>query len=344
MRWVNTIFAAGEKSTFLISIFILLFGGSSCQRKEPPVYLFRYHHQPGDILRYDISLKGKGEIKLATAYPGQPAQEMVIPVQIKGKLVLQAAAKNVSENGIAELNLVYKDFDFEITNQLGERELKIILNDERMQTTEGGKVLKEVRQGEDGFPLNDLLKKTFTVEVDERGRITRVEAPPDPNRSFPYLNFKDLWEQIQPEFPAQTVRIGEGWTKEVELTMPGLGRPWDKGESWEMELNWTFRGFEGGDEQVALIDLSGQLEQKWEEEDEEESSSGVKSSLHKLRSEVGFDLKEGKVLFSHSSLEQEFNIRMDINRIAKEKSLDVHITFIMDIDAKLQNIKEDEGG
>ncbi|MDP8275836.1 MAG: hypothetical protein RAO92_05475, partial [Candidatus Euphemobacter frigidus] len=278
---------------------------------------------------------GEGEVTMVTSSSKKDPRNLVLPVRFQGNLLLEAKVDNVSPAGDAELVVSYKDFHLTVTNQVRDRVITITITDRLMRIMEGESVREEIAAGEDDFPLAGIGGEKFSVEIDRRGKIIKAQSPPPPSRSFPYMNFSDLLERIQPEFPKAELPVGASWSREVEVTVPGLGRPWDKGETWKLKLNSTFRGFKGSRERFAIIDLSGQFEQKPEPGEEIDRHAGLQSSFHALTGSFEFDIKNGRVLASHSRLKQELDILMAIDRVIKGKEIRVRIDDTMDITTRL---------
>lgn len=323
------------KGVVLLGVVLIFTALPSCRRKKTD-YLLRYRYRPGEVLRYDISLKGEGLVKVATDSFEKSLEEMEFPVLISGDLLLESTVKSVSERNVAELTLAYQDLDFKITNRMKDRELVFVLNDRQMEMKEGDRVLNVEEFGGPGYPLNGIVGGVFTVEVDGRGGVTRLEGPPGFTRSFPYLDFTGVLEQLQPDFPEETVRVGESWSRSVDVSVPGLGMPWDKGESWKMELLSQFRGFEEGQEgKVALIGYRGTLDQKKAEGEPADSPFDVTRAKHKLTGEFGFDLQSGQVLFNRTSLDQEMDIRVESDKAGRHGKLDVQVTFQAEVNVEL---------
>ena len=323
------------RGAILFGIFFLFLLLPSCRRKESD-YLMRYRYRPGEILRYGISLQGEGLVKIATITDEEAPKETKFPVLINGVLLLEASVRSVSDRNVAVLALAYKDLDFKITNRIQDREINFVLNDRQMVMRQGDKVLNVAARGTFGYPLNGIVGNTFTVEIDDRGEITRLEGPGGFTRSFPYLDFTGLLDQVQPDFPEAAVRVGESWRREVDVSVPGLGMPWDKTKSWKMQLLSRFRGFADDKEgEVALVDLTGKLDQEAGKAAGSGSAIDVERANHKIDGEFGFDLQAGKVLFSRTSLEQELDIRVESDKEERHGELDVHVTFQVEIKIKL---------
>ena len=328
------------RGIILAEILLILLVLVGCKKPPPPVYLFRYNFQPGEFLRYDVSLKGEGEVTLTTSSSKKEPEKMVLPVQFRGRLLLGVKVDSVTSAGDAGLSVSYTDFDCTIINQVRDRQTTISLTDRIMRVEEAGTVKREIMAGESDFPLNGIVGSAFTMEIDRRGKMLNAHLPPAPGRAFPYMKFDGFLERIQPEFPEVKIPVGTSWSREVQVTAPGVGKPWDRGETWTIKLDSTFRGFKDRDERIALIDLSGRFEQEAGPEEEESHRSGVKRSSHILTGTVEFDIKAGRVLASQSSLKQELDILMAIERVVKGKNIQVHIDDTMEITVRLADPRD----
>ncbi|MFH1037426.1 MAG: hypothetical protein V1789_01985 [PVC group bacterium] len=324
------------KAAFTAGVLLILLGAAGCQKPTPPGYLLRYHFQPGDILQYDVYLTGEGTVTMEEVGSKKEGDRLVLPVRIQGSYLLEAAVESVSPEGTAAISVSYKDFHLTMTNRVRDRESTIILTDRSLRTVEGETVKKEITADDEDFPLRGISGETFTVEVDPRGRIIAARVPPSPGRRFPYLKFDNLWERIQPEFPETEVPVGAGWSREVEIPAPGAGSPWDRGETWAVKLDSTFRGFQGKEEKIALIDFTGRYEQESLPEEGGRPLSGVKRSTHLLTGTVEFDIKDGLVLSSRSRLKQGLDLLMVLEQVIPGKNLQARIDDATEITVTLR--------
>ena len=313
------------KSGVSAATLLLLLLPVGCKELPPAEYQFRYRFQPGETLKYDVSIDGNGEVTLFSSTQAKKAEEITLPVNFKGTFLLEAVIDRVSPAGTAGLGISYKDFNCRITNRVRDREITMLLTDQMMRVEERGEIRKELKDGDSGFPLNGIVGSSFELEVDSQGKIIRAEVPPDPGSAFPYMKLDNVFDQIQPEFPLAAIPIGTSWSREVKVSPPESGRPWNRGQTWTIKLNSTFRGFKKGKNQIALIDLSGNIKQSISPEEKEDQSSGLKRSSHKLSGTIEFDLKRGIVLSSRSVLEQELDIMMLIEQIPSGNKIKVHI-------------------
>jgi len=159
-------------------LLFLLLVPAGCRKPEPKVYLFRYHFQPGELLRYDVSLQGEGEVTMVTSSSKKDPRNLVLPVRFQGNLLLEAKVDNVSPAGDAELVVSYKDFHLTVTNQVRDRVITITITDRLMRIMEGESVREEIAAGEDDFPLAGIGGEKFSVEIDRRGKIIKAQSPP----------------------------------------------------------------------------------------------------------------------------------------------------------------------
>ena len=332
---VRPVYCAFKSGVFAATLLLLSFP-VGCKKSFPGVYQFRYRFQPGKTLKYDVSIDGNGEVTLFSSAQAKKAEEITLPVDFKGSFLLEAVIDTVSPDGTAGLGISYKDFSCRVTNRVRDREITMSLTDSMMRVEERGEIKKELRAGDSGFPLNGIAGSTFEMEVDSRGKIIRAQVPPDPGNSFPYMKLDNIFDQIQPEFPLTPIAIGTSWSREVKVSPPELGRPWNRGQTWAIKLNSTFRGFKKGSNQIALIDLSGNIKQSISPEEKEDQSSGLKRSSHKLTGTIEFDLTRGIVLSSRSILEQELDIMMLIEQIPSGNKIKVHIKDSTAITVKLK--------
>lgn len=306
-------------------ILLLLVLPTGCKKPLPAEYLFRYRFQPDEILNYEITMDGKGEVTLTTFSRKKESEEITLPVDFKGRFLLEAVIDSVSPTGTAEISVSYEDFSCIITNRVRDRETTMTLTDQLMRVEESGRIKKELKAGESGFPLNGIVGSSFEIEVDSRGKLIQSQVPPDPGGDFPYMKLDNLLDQIQPEFPMAAIPVGTSWSREVKVSPPESGRPWNRGQTWTIKLESTFRGLKDGSDRVAIIDLSGDLQQSISPEDSKAQLSGLKQSSHTMTGTIEFDLEKGLVLSSHTRLEQELDILMAIEQIARGNKIKVHI-------------------
>ncbi|MEA1928656.1 MAG: hypothetical protein U9N73_10655, partial [Candidatus Auribacterota bacterium] len=176
-------------------IALLTFG---CEKPPPPEYLFRYHFQPGQVLNYEVSIDGQGEAVLETSSRKKGLETLTLPIHFQGSFLLQARIDSVTDSGNSKISISYKDFNCIISNRVRDRITTMTLSDELMRVEEGGEVRREINIGDSDFPLNGIVGSSFAVVIDPRGKIIQAEEPPDPGKSFPYMKFDNLLEQIQP--------------------------------------------------------------------------------------------------------------------------------------------------
>jgi len=323
------------KGGVLAVTFILLILPTGCEELPPAEYLFRYRFQADEILNYNATMDGRGEVTLTTSSRKKEVEEITLPVEFKGRFSLEAVIDSVSSTGTAGISVSYKDFSCMITNRVRDRETTMLLTDQMMRIEESGRIKKELKAGESGFPLNGIVGSSFEIEVDSRGKLIQAQVPPDPGKDFPYMKLDNLLDQIQPEFPLAPIPVGTSWSREVKVSPPESGRPWNRGQFWTIKLDSTFRGFKEGGDRIAIIDLSGNFKQSVNPEDSKAQLSGLKQSSHTLTGTIDFDLEKGVVLSSHTALEQELDILMAIEQIAKGSKIKVHIKDSTSIKVKL---------
>ncbi len=312
---------------------LVLIEVTGCKKPSPPQYLLRYQFQPGELLQYDISLRGEGTVTMQAVGSKPDQDKLVLPVQIEGSYLLEAAVQSLSPEGAASIAVSYKDFNLTMINRVRDREMTTILTDRTMRTEEGDVLSREITADTEGFPLSGIEGKIFTFEIDPRGRIISAQLPPDPSRAFPYLKFDGVMERIQPEFPETAIPVGAGWSREVKIPNPGAGTTWDRGETWTIRLDSAFRGFKGEGERIALIDFVGRYEQG--SVSEEGGKSGVKWSSHLLTGTVEFDIKDGVVINSRSRLEQSLVVLLAIERVVPGKNLQARVKDTTEITVTL---------
>lgn len=301
----------------------------------PAAYLFRYKFQPGEVVKYEVSINGEGEVTLRSISRKEASEEIRLPINFHGKLLMNTRIESVSPDGIGEISVLYKNFDCGVTTMIRDRETIMVLNDRKMEVRATGESKKELEFGDEGFPLNGIVDESFKMQVDTRGEIIQAQLPPDPGRAFPYIKISNLMEQIQPEFPPEAITVGTDWTKQLRVEPPDSGRPWNRGETWTITLHSTFRGLKEDDKRIAIIDLSGTYKQSLAPKNEAEDASGLRGSSHELNGTVEFDMEKGLVLSSYTRLKQELDIVMTMDQIAKGSQVRAHIKDSISVMAKL---------
>lgn len=321
---------------------VLLAAGLSSCRRPPQEHLLRYRFQPGDVLRYSISINGHGQARMSSPPGSKREEEISLPVEMTGAMTLTMAVKSLSEDGVAELELHYQDINLVLENRVRDRKIKIVLNEGGMETWDRGKLIKEVKKGDKDFPLRDILATGFQLQVDPRGRILKSDLPDHISSNFPHLNLKEMVQQFQPVLPADKVVVGQQWRTAAEVTMPELAQPWDRGERWKMILTSTLKRVDN--RTLALIVGKGQLRQKWTgPEEKKRDQDGMKSFDQEMTQEVGFDLSAGRLVFARMTLKQKFTFFMLVDKLISRWGFDINLDFDLNINIKLQDLPEKEG-
>jgi hypothetical protein len=304
-------------------VILLLFFSSGCDRTPPETFLFRYQFQPGEELIYEVSLRGEGEVTMTTGAEDDEPDRIVLPVRLEGSYLMGFRVEEVSPDGAAELAISYRDFDLATVSRIHDREMSVRLSDRGLVISEGDRVIKEVEAGEADFPLRDVIGEEFVFRVDSRGTILAARVPAAPDRLFPALRFDSFLERMQPEFPREPVPLGATWSRTTQ------------GEKWSVQLDATFRGFADRGQKTALLDFAGSFRQ----EDPEEGmggGSGLKGSYHHLSGTTRFDLAEGRVISSSSTLRQNLAVQIGLAQVLRGRKIDIRVEDTVEVSVQLR--------
>jgi hypothetical protein len=318
-----------------VSALFLLFLPFGCRQPPPEKFLFRYQFQPGEELVYEVSLRGEGEVTMTTGGADDEADRITLPVRLEGGYLMEFRVEGVSPEGEADLTLSYRDFDLTTVSRIHDREMSVRLTDQGVIISEGDRVIKEVEAGEKDFPLQEIVGEEFEFRVDNRGTILMARVPAAPDRLFPSLSFDSFLERMQPEFPREPVPLGASWSRAIELPGPGIQRDWDQGKRWAVRLNSTFEGFEDPEEKIAVIDYNGSFEQP-EPEEEAGAGPGRRGSSHHLSGTTRFNLPDGRVISSNSTLRQNIDLRIGPEEVLRGRKIDIRVEDTVEVSVRLR--------
>lgn len=328
-----------KKLLIIAAAVILTAGISSC--RPPRKYLLRYHFQPGEVRRYAVSIQGDGRARISSPPGSKREEEISLPVRLTGAMTLEMEVKNLSPDGGADLELRYRDIDLTLENEVRERKVKIVLDEEGMETWDRGRLIKEIKKEDKDFPLRGILTAGFELQVDPRGRILKTDLPDAVSSNFQHFNLRELVEQFQPVLPAEEVEVGEQWRTTAVVTMPELAQPWDRGQEWKLSVASALKNVD--DRSRALISGQGRLRQEWTgPEEKKRDQGGLKSFEQEMTRSSEFDLAAGRLVSSRTSLKQKFTFFMLVDKIVSHWGFDVNLDFVMNIDVKLQELPEKE--
>ena len=167
---------------------------------EEPVAL-EYHYAPGRVLHYHYHVTMNGSQKNS----GEEAKEATSPkgsdtfsAKMNSKITMET--KKVQEDGSAWVDVRYDAF--EVSQSVNGKETPV-----------GG-------EGNES-PLKELVGKTVSMHFQKDGKL--LEAAPNPGGTkAPSLD--QLFGQMEGIFPDHPVRVGESWTKKMELPIEGAAQ------------------------------------------------------------------------------------------------------------------------
>jgi hypothetical protein len=306
-------------------------------RRGPPV-LLRYRWSPGGRLDYRLTLQGTGKAALASPPGSAKKERLELPVEMEGTIAYSLEAKEVSAEGVADLVLTITEAEATIRNEVRGRKMRMELDREGLRSFAVERLLKEVLPASPDFPLKGILDAPFRLRLDPRGKVVSCDLPSELKGSFPLPNLQQMIVGAVPDFPEASVRPGESWQNDAELAMPGVGKPWSRGETWKIRLASVLRkiGREQG-KSAAFISFSGGMEQQWTgTEEEKRQDAGIKSFAQTLSGERRFDLERGMLLGSRETIAQQFRIFMSLDRIIEGNGFDVEVDFSLRVETLLQ--------
>lgn len=319
----------------LAAAFLLAILPAGCKQPPPEEILFRYQFHPGETLVYRVSLEGGGEVTMTMKEGGEGEDKISLPVRVEGSYLMEVGVEEVTPEGEAVLSLSYRDFQLTSVSRVREREMTALLTDRGLTISEGDRVIKEAESGGEGYPLRGIAGEKFEFRVDNRGTILESRTPTAPDRLFPSLQFDAFLERMQPEFPREPVPAGTSWTRTVAVPGPGLGRHWDQGERWSVEIDSTFPGFADRGNRVARIVYAGDYRQESPGSGSGDRS-GLRGSFHRLEGSYEFDLAAGRVLAGRSTLRQTLDLKIAAEQVLRGREIDIRVDDTMEVTVELQ--------
>ncbi len=307
----------------------------SSDRIEKTAWRLRYRYPRRHPLIYRIRLDGEGEIDLGSGKTEGDIDGLIFPVIARGGFDLKITAAD-AEGSLTALKISPENFNFELVNSLRGEEITLLLRDQFLEIRRGSDLLKKISAGQAGFPLNDIVGARFDMTVDDRGKVIRAKFPPPPP-GWPYLKFDGLLEKLRPEFPEDTVRKGESWTRALEVIMPAAGRLEHGDDAWKLEMKYTFRGLKNMIGQIAEIEVEGRASRTVRPGGKDSPADGSRSFQQDISGRIDFDLERGVVVLARISLSQRVNSRLSIDEWESGKSVNLLSEFEMNISEELQD-------
>ena len=179
--------------------------------KSPQV--FRYKHKAGEINRYSSTI-GQ-EVSMKSADGGAPFGGQDVKTSMTS--LLRMETRKVLPNGDAQVLTTYEDFD--------------------MSMQQGGQTIKGAQLG----PIAEMVKKIKTTTVlapNGQQKSVNFEGLPNEMRQL-QDSFKSALIGATPEFPAKGLKIGEGWTQSMPMSLQ-QGTIQIK---MDFKIKYTFLGF-----------------------------------------------------------------------------------------------------
>jgi len=256
-------------------------------------------------------------------------ESVEFPFRLRGNLIMTQRVEEVSPDGVARIELTYRDFDFEVVNKVREREVKVVINSEGSQTWEGDRLLNEISADQDDFPLREMVEDKFSARIDQRGRIQEMKLPSGLSDTIPYLSLNEVLDQAQPAFPEESIPEGESWIREVDISLPGRTQRWGGDRKWSSKIEYTFQSRDKKeDKEEYLFEVKGTIAQpEAPAVVQEEPESGVNTFIQNLSGEILFDPSAGEVISSRIQLEQKVKVAIEVGRIMRDTGFDIDVDF-----------------
>jgi len=323
----------------LAALIIAALSAALLLRRGPPV-LLRYAWRPDTRLDYRLTLQGSGQAALASPASSAEKDRLALPVEMEGTIAYSLEVTEVSAEGVADILLRVDAVEATIRNEVRGRKMRLELDSSSLRSFEVDRLMKEVPASSGDFPLRGILGVPFRLRIDSRGQVLSCDLPSGIQGSFPLPNLRQMIVGGLPDWPEAAVRRGESWQSDAVLSMPGVGKPWSRGETWKVGLNSVLRrvGREQG-KPAAYISFSGRMEQQWTgTEEEKRQNSGIKSFVQTVSGERLFDLERGRLRSSREPLAQEFRIFMNLDQVVAGSGFDVEVDFSLRADTELLSV------
>ena len=215
---------------FFIYIVATLFLSVSLRAEEEAITL-AYRYTPGQVLHYrhELTFEIRQEDVKGPSKEFATTTPQILTTDMLSRVTQEV--KSIESDGSVWVDVRYDVFD--VSQKLN-----------GVEVPTGG--------GHPKSPYQDLIGKTISMRIQPDGKLLEVAEASD-SVSNPFLQqtvsqFQQAYGQTEGVFPDHPIRVGESWTKTLELTLPGLRQ---KGT---VEFQNTFESFEKvGDRNCAKI-------------------------------------------------------------------------------------------
>ena len=240
------------RNVVLVSLAIMLLPLAFAYAQDDGV-LLRYKFTPEQALQYAMTMTGNGNMQISGA-PGQEGpQALSLLLDMTADLTQKCTA--VDPDGVASIDCKYGEMNITVDlANVATTQIKITENDATM--TVNGKEQPVPEQ------MRDLLGQAFTLKMDDRGHIQKVEGLEKLREMLKAIklenfNLEQLMQQSQTLLPEEPVKVGDSWDQTITIAMPSV----DEDASLQIDMQYTFAGVvDDGGVQCAQIDFTGNLE------------------------------------------------------------------------------------
>jgi len=166
--------------------------------EEPPIVL-EYHYKAGQVLHYHYDVSMKGTQRNPEGAGAQPLSSPETPQSFSAKMASRVTmeTKKIEEDDSAWVDVRYDTFDVS-------------------QALDG----KELPKDEGATPFKKMIGKTLSMHFQKDGKMLEMTQ----SDAMPNASFQEVFGQMEGIFPDHPVRLGESWTKELQLPIEGASQ------------------------------------------------------------------------------------------------------------------------
>ncbi|HEY3397128.1 MAG TPA: hypothetical protein VGM19_05645 [Armatimonadota bacterium] len=311
--------------TRLVSLSLLLLLTLAVAASAQDRVLLRYKFTAGETHSYDLNVAGGGKLVVGTA-----GGDMNVPMQMTIAGGVELLTREVDPNGDGHLGV--KIGELTITQTMAEHTTKMTMDLNTGVVTMDGKPVAAPPPGgpnaggpapaAPGATPGEALGK-LTLVMSPQGAIVGVQGLEEflaamqkigPGGAMnPMMKMMPSLEDMakSPQFPADPVRVGDTWTQEWKLPLPGQSAPLPLTYKYTLEKLGSVEG-----RRIACLGLAGE----WEMKDlsmgtpvaGQPAPPKVDRLTQKLEGQLYFDMAGGFVDSAHFELTMNMDMTVPV--------------------------------
>ena len=214
-------------------VTVILLAAASAVCSQPEEVLLRYEWTAGEHPRYDMSVRGEGQIVIY-GIPGQQGDEVVLPVVLSMDSVYGLEVKAVDEAGNATIVIQWEPMHISVdaagrvmqgTIDMTKGTITVNGQEHSLPDFSPEQQAEPTEQLEEEGPADqeaDAEPQPPTMKISPRGQILEVSGldrlmPMMEAMGWGRMNPSQLARTAQPYFPEEVVAAGEQWEQDVDL-------------------------------------------------------------------------------------------------------------------------------